>query len=178
MIHDFKDSLALSHANEDAPWWREVYAQAFPGHLSAVSIRQDGWAQRGGIDRVITLKGGKTVTVDEKVRATSYGDIALEQWSDLERRKPGWMQKDSACDFIAYAFIPDQRCYLLPFQTLRRAWLENGADWLGWAKAGTGGYRIIDAKNPNYVTRSVAVPIPDLMSAVSRAMVIDWRVAA
>lgn len=176
-IHAFDESLALSHAQEDAPWWGEVYAKAFPGYLSAVSIRQDGWAQRGGIDRVITLKSGKTLTIDEKVRAKSYGDIALEQWSDLERQKPGWMQKDLACDFIAYAFIPDSRCYLLPFPTLRRAWLENGKQWLAWAKAGEGGYRIIDAKNPSYITRSVAVPIPDLLSAVSQAMVLEWGAA-
>jgi hypothetical protein len=174
MMHAFDESLALSHAQEDAPWWPVVYGKAFPGHLSAVSVRQDGWAQRGGIDRVITLKSGKTVTVDEKVRAASYGDIALEQWSDLERRKPGWMQKDLACDFIAYAFIPDQRCYILPFPTLRRAWLEFGAEWLALAKAGEGGYRFVDAKNPRYTTRSVAVPIPDLLSAVSQAMVIGW----
>lgn len=177
MIHAFDQSLALSHSQEDAPWWPIVYGKAFPGYRSAVSIRQDGWAQRGGIDRVITLKSGKTVTVDEKVRAKSYGDIALEQWSDLNRKKPGWMQKDLACDFIAYAFIPDERCYLLPFPTLRRAWLLNGAEWLARAKAEETGYRFIDARNQRYVTRSVAVPIPDLLSAVSQALIVDWTAA-
>ena len=177
MIHNFAESLAKSHAQENAPWWPAVYAKAFPGYLSAVSVRQDGWAQRGGIDRVVTLSSGKTVTVDEKVRGKSYGDFALEQWSDFGRRKPGWMQKDLACDYVAYAFVPDELCYLLPFLSLRRAWLDNGKDWLAWAKEGTGGYRFVDAGNKGYVTRSVAVPIPDLLAAVARAQIVDWAAA-
>jgi hypothetical protein len=175
--HDFRESLALSAAHENAPWWASIYSRAFPGHLSAVSVRDDGWAQRAGIDRVVTLKSGKTVTIDEKVRARSYGDIALEQWSDLARRVPGWMQKDLGCDFIAYAFVPDSRCYLFPFLTLRRAWLEKGAEWIALAKQGKRGFRIVDATNRGYVTRSVAVPIPELLRAISHAQVIDWAAA-
>lgn len=173
-VHRFKESLALSHEHEDAPWWSSVYEKAFPGYLSAVSVRNDGWAQRGGIDRVVTLKSGKTVTIDEKVRSTSYGDIALEQWSDMDRRIPGWMQKDLACDFIAYAFIPDEKCYLFPFSILRRAWLENGAEWIANARSGECGYQFVDARNEGYTTRSIAVPIPDILSAISQAQIINW----
>lgn len=176
-FHNFAESLALSHEHEDAPWWSNVYGQAFPGYLSAVSVRKDGWAQRGGIDRVVTLASGKTLTVDEKVRSKSYGDIALEQWSDMGRKSPGWMQKNLACDFIAYAFIPDERCYLFSFPLLRRAWLENGRDWIQFARDSEGGYRFVDAKNGGYTTRSIAVPIPDLLSAVSQAQVISWGAA-
>ena len=173
-VHNFKDSLELSHAHEGSPWWKSIYDMAFPGHLSAVSVRQDGWAQRGGIDRVITLKSGKTVTVDEKVRSKSYGDIALEQWSDRDKKKPGWMQKELACDFIAYAFVPDKKCYLLPFISLRRAWLSNGREWHKKAYKNAGGFRFVDAQNTDYVTRSIAVPIPELLGAISQAHLISW----
>jgi hypothetical protein len=78
-VHNFSDSLEKSKAQEDAAWWPVVYKKAFPGYVAAVSVRNDGWAQRGGIDRVITLKSGKTVTVDEKVRYESYNDILLER---------------------------------------------------------------------------------------------------
>jgi len=174
-VHNFNDDLALSKSYEDAPWWTAVYDIAFPGHLSAVSVRNDGWAQRGGIDRVVTLSSGKAISIDEKVRHRSYGDILLEQWSDHELKKPGWMQKDLACDFIAYAFVPDERCYLLPFLTLRAAWLRFGAGWISSARDGKNGFRFVDAKNPGYVTRSIAVPIPDLLSAISQAQIIDWH---
>lgn len=174
-VHQFSQSLALSKLQENAAWWPLVYNSAFPGHLSAVSVRDDGWAQRGGIDRVITLKSGKVVTVDEKVRSKSYGDIALERWSDKARKTPGWMQKDLACDYIAYAFVPDQRCYLLSFLSLRSAWIKNGRDWITRAEANADGFRVVTAKNTSYVTESIAVPIPKLLTALQQTQVIEWN---
>lgn len=173
-VHNFKDSLALSKENEDSPWWEPVYRQAFPGFASMLSVRGDGWAQRGGIDRVITLKSGKTLTVDEKVRAKSYGDILLERWSSREAKTPGWVQKDLACDFIAYAFVPDQRCYLFPFIQLRAAWVANGRHWIDRAAQGEGGFRAVLADNGSYNTESIAVPIPELISAIHQAQVVSW----
>lgn len=167
MVHSFADSLARSHTYEDAPWWREVYTKAFPGFAGMVSVRQDGWAQRGGIDRVITLKSGRTVTVDEKVREKSWGDILLERWSDEARKIPGWVQKDLACDFIAYAFAPDRTCYLLPFLPLRRAWRDHGRVWAERHKE-------VRADNGRYVTVSVAVPIEELFAAINGALVVSW----
>lgn len=173
-IHAFGRSLALSQEHESAPWWEPVYRQAFPGFACMVSVREDGWAQRGGIDRVITLKSGRTVTVDEKVRAKSYGDILLERWSSRERKTPGWAQKDLACDYIAYAFVPDRRCYLLPALTLRAAWLKNGRRWIEDAQAETNGFRTVLAKNEGYTTESVAVPITALLEAMQDAQTVEW----
>ncbi len=175
MLHDFKTSLARSHEQESAPWWGEVYKKAFPGFDTMVSIRQDGWAQRGGIDRVITLKSGKTLNVDEKVRTQDWNDIAIERWSDRGRNVPGWVQKDLACDYIAYAFIPTQRCFLLPFVNLRAAWIKQGRDWIQAAEQGRDGFQIVIAKNRNYETESVAVPINVLMSAIQDSMLVEWQ---
>lgn len=36
--------------------------------MSAVAVEHDGWAQRGGIDLLLTLACGRTYTVDEKIR--------------------------------------------------------------------------------------------------------------
>ena len=170
-MHNFQDSLTLSQEQADAPWWDEVYMRAFPSIAESVCVRSDGWAQRGGIDRLIVLESGKTITVDEKVRQIDYEDILLEYWSSFERRTPGWVAKDLACDFIAYAFIPSQRCYLLPFQTLRLAWKNNCHDWV--AK-----YRKVEAKNkgtPPYTTVCVAVPINVLMAALTDAILVTWE---
>lgn len=167
MIHDFYSSLAKSHAQADAPWWVDVYRKAFADLQSAVCVRRDGWAQRGGIDRVLTLGSGKTYQVDEKVRYEDYPDILLEIWSDEAQRKRGWIQKELSCDFIAYAFVQSETCYLLPFQTLRRAWLQHGQEWVRK-------YRRVEAQNVGYMTVSVAVPIPVLLDAIRDAMVISW----
>ena len=134
--------------------------------ISAVSVRDDGWAQRGGIDRVLTLACGRVYTVDEKVRTNDWPDILLEQWSDEERRKPGWVQKPLACDFIAYAFAPSRKCYLLPVAPLQRAWRLFGRQWID-----RHGQR--RARNDGYVSASVPVPIQLLMAAMAEAMLIQ-----
>lgn len=164
-IHDFNRSLALSDSYADAPWWMDIYRRAFPNLISAVSVRSDGWAQRGGIDRVLTLSCGRTYTVDEKVRTNDWPDILLEQWSDEERRSPGWVQKPLACDFIAYAFAPSRKCYLLPVAPLQRAWRQRGRQWIE-------SYGQRRAKNPGYVSASVPVPIKTLMPAIADAMLV------
>lgn len=173
-VHAFAESLAASHAQADAPWWGEVYESAFPGLLSMSSVRNDGWAQRAGIDRVLVLSSGKVLTVDEKVRAKDYGDILLEIWSSEKHQTPGWVRKDLACDFIAYAFVPSRRCYLLPFPALYRAWKIHAQDWWPKAQESRGGFRRVEAKNEGYTTVSVAVPTDTLLSAMGKAMVVEW----
>lgn len=168
-LHSFADSLAWSESYSDAPWWLEVYRRAFPNLASMVRVRDDGWAQRGGIDRVLQLKCGRTYTVDEKVRAKDWPDFALERWSDTAKQKPGWIQKPLACDFIAYAFVPSQTCYLLPVPTLQRAWRLFGRKWAD-------AYGEIKAPNSGYVTTSVCVPRDVLMRSLSDAMVVHWKV--
>lgn len=136
-----------------------------------VDVRKDGWAQRGGIDRVITLDSGKTITVDEKVRAKDWDDILLEYWSDQERRVPGWAAKPLACDFIAYAFVPSQTCYLLPALAMRRAWKDHGKHWFDT-------YGCVKARNEEcgrrWTTVSTPVPIGELYDAIDAALRVQW----
>lgn len=84
----------------------DLYRQAFPTLVSAVSVRDDGWAQRGGIDRVLTLACGRTYTVDEKVRTNDWPDILLEEWSDEARRSPGWVLKPLALRLHCLCLCP------------------------------------------------------------------------
>lgn len=169
--HDFGTSLQLSQDHAAAPWWDDVYLKAFPGLKARVSVRDDGWAQRGGIDTVLTLQDGSTIKIDEKVRSKVFDDFCLEYWSNIERRIPGWVAKDLACDFIAYAFIPTRTCYLLPFLLLRRAWRLHYREWVTR-------YKRIEAVNrvgeATYTTVSVAVPIREVLAAIGDAMIIRW----
>jgi hypothetical protein len=164
-VHRFRDSLAMSERHADADWWLNTYKRAFPRLRSAVSVREDGWAQRGGVDRVLTLACGRTYAVDEKVRSEDWDDILLEQWSDEERRIPGWVQKPLACDFIAYGYAPSGVVYLLPVMPLQRAWRQHGREWIKRF-----GQR--RAQNPGYVSVSVPVPRGELLTAIAQAMVV------
>lgn len=170
-VHDFQQSLARSHAYADAPWWLEVYQQAFPAMVGCHDLRHDGWHQRAGVDRMIVLRSSKALLIDEKVRERDWGDVLLEVWSDYESRAPGWIAKDLACDFIAYAFAPTRRCLLLPFHTLRAAWRQHRHDWVSEF-----GYK--DADNGRYTTRSVAVPEATLRAAIAGAMLVTWTAEA
>jgi len=173
-VYDFKECLERSHAYSEQPWWESVYRQAFPSFQSMQCVIKDGWAQRGGIDRVVFLNSGKTILVDEKVLEKQWPHIALERWSDQRRKRPGWVQKDLACDFIAYAFAPTQRCYMLPFQTLRRTWVRNGKQWIAKAWKREDGFREILADNSTYTTECIGVPIQTLLDAVRDSMIADW----
>lgn len=185
--HAFAESLEASHAQADAPWWEQVYQHAFGPRVTMLDVRDDGWAQRGGIDRQLHLPDGTVLKVDEKVRGKDWGDIALERWSDRDRRKPGWIQKKLTCDFIAYAFVPSQVCYLLPFHTLRRAWRRHGQEWIdaaeyglvqqarGGRHEGRDGFYVVWADNGHYVTENIAVPTQVLLDAIRDAMTIRWR---
>lgn len=171
-VHSFQRSLAASNEQAENPIWLQVYQKAFPSLAAATCVRQDGWAQRGGVDRVLVLSSGKTLNVDEKVRYKDYGgDILLEVWSNRERRIPGWVAKDLACDYIAYAILPTKVCYLLPFQALRAAWTQNRYEW--WHQ-----YRVRPADNSTYRTENVAVPREVLFGALRDAMTVQWEEAA
>lgn len=167
MIHKFQTSLAMAEAQLDAPWWEQVYRQAFPDFAGMYAVRQDGWAQRAGIDRLVILRSGRTVAIEEKIRTETWPDILLERWSDEQRRLPGWTQRDLACDYLAYALVPAQVCYLLPFQDLRRAWRRHGRAWIKR-------YREVRAENRGYTTVSVAVPVEQLLQALALGMRVSW----
>lgn len=177
MIHDFRRSLDRSHEWADAPWWREVYDLMFPESM-VQDMRKDGWWQRAGIDRRIHLSNGTTVTVDEKVREKDWPDFALEAFSHWDednesRRKPGWMEY-AACDYLAYAFIPSRRCYLLPMRELQRIWHDCRSEWWALARAEQGGFKFADARNTSYVTRCICVPIPVVLDAIRDCLLCTW----
>lgn len=165
-MHHFGKSLALSNWYVDADWWMPMYQKAFPTLVSAVAIREDGWAQRGGIDRLLTLACGRTYTVDEKVRTADWPDVLLERWSDEARKAPGWVQKPLAADYIAYAFAPAGTCILMPVPALQRAWRQHGRQWIGLY-----GTRL--AHNADYVSVGVPVPRGVLMQAIVEAMFVS-----
>lgn len=167
VINDFHADLAWSHEQSDLHMWEQVYRSAFPTFASMRTVKQYGWAQLAGIDRLIDLRDGTSLKVDEKSRRQSWSDVLLEVWSSEERKTPGWMEKDLSIDYLAYAFIPDRTCYLLPYQSLRRAWIQHRDEWIER-------YRPVRAKNPGYTTVSVAVPISVLLEAIKNAMIVYW----
>lgn len=171
VVHEFGASLRLSQEHSTAWWWEPVYRAAFPDLATLTYVSKDGPVQRDGVDRVIVTTGGRTYKVEEKVRSKDYEDFFLEYWSDYEARKLGWAAKDSAADFIAYAFIPSARCYLLPFLGLWRAMRENGKAWIERY-----GERVVPnrVRGRAWTTKGVAVPILVVLDAIRDGCLIRW----
>jgi len=172
--HDFQTCLAKSHAAEDWPVWETIYRQAFPDFAAMVNHRQDGWHQRQGIDRSVILTNSKHLLIDEKARGRNaktgkvYDDIALEYWSDEQRRVPGWVCKSLMADYIAYAILPLGRCYILPVLQLQEAWRRNGDSWVRT-------YPPIIAENTNWTTVSVGVPPGVLFPAIGDCLRVKFE---
>ena len=173
MSHNFDSDIKYAGSQADAPWWPIVYKKAFGEIASITSITKDGWAQRAGIDKIITLACGKIISIDEKVRRKDYPDFFLEYWSDEQRRVKGWIAKDLACDFIAYAFEPSQTCYLLPFLLLRRAWKKHHRRWLdefGPPRCKTS----TRSSGTPWTTVGLCVPITEVINSITDSITITW----
>lgn len=176
-VHDFGRSLAESHTQgNDEVFWEAVYRSVFPTYQGMVYLRDNGLAQRSGVDRHISLANGRVMRIEEKIRSKNYDDFCLEYWSvhmgaNDPQNKVGWMEKDLACDFIAYAFMPSMQVYFLPWPQLRLAWLQQRRSWIQ-------SFRKVVAHNDGYDTISVAVPIDVVLGAISDVTLIQLPVEA
>lgn len=167
IYHDFKESLESSHAASDLPIWEKIYSAAFPTMQTFVDHREDGEHQRAGIDRSVILNNSKQILIDEKIRWKPYPDILLEYWSNYERRVPGWVCKPLRADYICYAVAPLGKAYLLPVPQLQMAYSKDGELWRQ-------SYKICEAKNKNYTTVSVAVPVKVLFQSIGQSLRISF----
>jgi len=179
--HNFNESLAVSHAAEDLPFWEEVYRKAFPKMSAMISHRQDGFHQRQGIDRSVILSNSKQIRIDEKVRGRNkktgrvYDDIILEFMSDEERQEAGWVCKPLLADYIAYAIAPLGKCYILPVEQLQTAWQINGGRWKeeGYADQGRRIIRAVNKCNRSgrlWTTLSVNVTVKELFREIGNCL--------
>jgi hypothetical protein len=136
--------------------------------VNMTDVRKDGWAQRAGIDRIITTASGSVYRIDEKTRRQVYNDFLLEFVSNDVKQTPGWICKELNCEFIAYAILPQKHCYLWPVVPLQRAWQQHGASWIEK-------YGRRHARNQGYKTINCPVPIPELMKRICEAMFFRWQ---
>ena len=166
-MNNFNKDIAFSHSAEDLEIWETIYAKAFPGLQTFTNVREDGELQRHGIDRTLILSSGKAIYIDEKVRRENYGDILLEYVSNDKKNTPGWCEKPLFCDYIAYAVLPNNTCYMLPVESLQTAWGRNKKEWINK-------YGIRTAKNQGYQTLNCPLPINVLFKAMGETLRIKF----
>lgn len=163
----FNQDLEFSHEASLEPFWEAIYRKAFPEMEWHKPCKENGNGQQQGIDRLLYLKSGKTLLIDEKKRRNVYPDIALEvkHIFDDGRETIGWMEKELLIDFLAYAFMPSKTVYLFPWPLLKRTWLFYKSDWVK-------NYKLLPAINKGYKTYFVPVPIDVLLLKLKNSMII------
>jgi len=154
--HDFQNQLTYSDVNLIQLDF--FYKRAFP-HAICIEKVTDLTLQKQGIDTKVFLKNGKVLYFDEKKRKKDYGDILLEEYSDFDRRKLGWLSGEKQTDYITYIVRPSRMAYFLPFLLLQRAWLTHYHEWLK-------NYGREFAPNKTYRTSNIPVPTEVLFKAI------------
>ena len=168
-MNNFKEDLKYSHECEDDSCWIEIYKKAFPNVQKIISHKEDGIHQRNGIDRSIIMTNSKQILVDEKARRIKdTGDIMLEYVSNDRTQTLGWAEKALLADYIAYAFIPSGKAYMLPVLQMQAAWMKNKELWI--ARYGTR-----KAKNEYYNTLNCPVPTNELFSCIGSMLRIKFN---
>lgn len=179
MLHSFDESLHKSQQRAEMSYWPTIHRKRFPNLVSCKYVKKDGYRQRRGIDRIIKLKNGQYIFIDEMDRDKNYPDLLFEQYSDTAKRTPGKIEKNILlCDFFAYNFLPEHRCYFFVYEELRRFWLRHKDYAIQRAEQRSGGFRVIWADNEKdgyqWVTKSIAVPFDFLLPRIEGTEIIDW----
>lgn len=162
MKNDFQEDLKYSLNAEHDKLFNDLYSKKFP-HLERIEIVNDIQKQKKGIDKILHLKCGKTIFIDEKKRRKDYGDILIEEYSDFENKKVGWIGGEKHTDYIVYLIVPSKVVYFLPFTILQLTWIDN---WRSWLEL----YGRKFAKNKHYTTSSIPIPERVLFKAMYNQM--------
>jgi hypothetical protein len=169
-MNNFDPDLLYSIEENDSEKLDELYRSAFP-HLLKIEVVTDIVLQKKGIDKILHLTCGKRLFIDEKKRRKDYGDILLEEYSDFDRKKVGWLGRDKHTDYIVYAIISSQKAYFLPFVLLQKTWISNYKNWLIE-------YGRKFAENKGYRTSNIPVPVDVLLKAMGDEMICNLNNSA
>lgn len=160
--NDFNIDLEYSLEERENEIFDRFYFRIFP-HLEKIKLVEDKSMQLKGIDKILIFENGKKLTIDEKKRRKDYGDILLEEYSNYETKKIGWLGREKYTDYIVYAIMSTKKIYIFPFLILQLAWIENYKSWLKK-------YGRRFAQNKEYRTSNIPIPTEILLNAIKNKM--------
>jgi len=106
--------------------------------------------QRLGVDILLMLRSGRTLTIDYKARRGSYDDIML-YYGNIEadgRKTPGIVTDDTLqMDYLLFYFSDTKRSELLDFGLLRQLWRLHSGEWLRRAANREGGFMLRESES-------------------------------
>ena len=179
-VGDFRTDLDFSFDAARAAF-DAGYRAAF-GPSVRIELNDDLALQRQGIDVYLhlgegctlpdgkSLPSGTVLRVDEKarrpplVKSRPWNDVLIEEFSDWDRKIPGWLAPEKISDLIAYGG-PDPseggwRLLLLWTPALREKARTNRERWLSL-------YGRKLAKNRHFHTSNIPVPLNELEGCIA-----------
>lgn len=164
--------MALEYSFTERLQWSEGYTttatvdgvllEYIPGATRIV--KADREQDRRGTDWWVYRDCDRTLSVDAKVRQDDWAathpnedDLALETWSVVERKVPGWTRNPhKQTDYILWLWTVTRRWCLVPFPMLCAVFSHN---WQKWA----GSYKVRQQQTPDgydgsYHSECVFVP--------------------
>jgi|SRR3990167_7253349 len=161
-INSFKVDLQYSLEQRENELFDNFYFRIFP-HLECVELVTEIQLQMQGVDKKLVFKSGKHILIDEKKRRKDYGDILLEEYSNFEQKKKGWLSGLKITDYIIYAVMPSKKVFVLPFLILQLVWLKNYVKFLEI-------FGRQFAENEGYRTSNIAIPTEILLELLKKEM--------
>lgn len=166
-VYRFDDMLCMSQGKTEACTVKQIMVENVPGILNVFPAHSTN--DKNGTDWWAEHASGKMLSIDAKVRSKDFGkkDVALETWSNVERKNPGWTVCESKrTDYVLWTWTDTGRWCLVPFPMLCAAFRVNMEDWVGR-------YRVARQFTPvgasGYHSECVFVPIREVWAAIYQA---------
>lgn len=143
--YDFDERLRISQGFSEVICVESILLGNIPGAVKVFKAHESN--DRAGTDWWVEHTRGEFMSVDQKVRekdCTQFGndDLALETWSVVESRIPGWTRtSNKRTDYILWTWMDTGRWCLLPFPMICKVFEGK---WKQWRKS----YRTAVQKTP------------------------------
>jgi len=144
-----------------------VLLERIPSAVKVLKANPD--SDKSGVDYWVHRDVGRPLGVDVKVRSEDYkanhdkDDLALETWSDLDR-KLGWTRDDQKqTDYILWYWTDTGRFCLLPFPALCHVFSRH---WQFWARI----FKTARQQNDGWISECVYVPRETVLAKIAKWM--------
>jgi len=168
--YDFGERLAMSHGVSQNKDIRRLILDNIPGALDVHPAHLEN--DRNGTDWWVEHITGRWLSVDCKVRESDWwathpeeDDLALETWSVVESKVPGWTRDSrKRTDYVLWLWTDTGRWCLVPFAMLCKVFTDQ---WQTWSNK----YRIAKQKTTRdngsaYHSECVFVPRREVWVAI------------
>lgn len=102
--------------------------------IDYIEIVSDKERQLKGIDKILHLKDGTSIAIDEKIESIKHTEnIIFEDKTDIDNDVAGWLKDGQLTDFVVFYQVNMQKVYVIPFpimyeqyKAFKDNWMERG----------------------------------------------------